>query len=398
MIVGTIVATRGEDSMVTRAQRRRLTSRRVRLRRTIVAVVAVALIAGGVSLFAVLRGSAGLPVAETPPTPSPTSTPTPTPTPTPLTAARTLLSTTTDPKACAVSFVGDGISLAPQLQTQDLRFDKLPIPRAEGRVFAGWYASPGDAAALSLPARVNGADLVSCAAREKTLYAAWTTPEANAAEDAGIPILMYHQFTRNPEGEDTWLRANYTYIGDFDAQMAYIQESGFYLPTWDELSAFIDGAVFLPKRSVIITDDDADSTWLEQAAPVVDGRNLLTTSFVITSARTEGTPNRFVLQRSHTHDMHRAGANGKGRMVNEDADTIAADLQQSAEILGAKEVVAYPFGHYDDTTKEGLRRAGFELGRTVEHGYVRVGTDKLALPVIRMNYGMTVDDLKDAIG
>ncbi|MBQ9916840.1 MAG: polysaccharide deacetylase family protein [Microbacterium sp.] len=384
--------------MVTRAQRRRLTSRRVRLRRTIVAVVAVALIAGGVSLFAVLRGSTGLPVAETPPTPSPTSTPTPTPTPTPLTAAQQLLSTTTDAGACAVSFAGEGIALDPQLQTQDLRFDKLPIPRAEGRVFAGWYASAADAAALTLTARVNGADLVACTGREKTLYAAWTTPEANAAEDAGIPILMYHQFTRNPEGEDNWLRANYTYIGDFDAQMAYIQQSGFYLPTWDELSAFIDGALFLPKHSVIITDDDADSTWLEQAAPVVDGRNLLTTSFVITSARTEGTPNRFVLQRSHTHDMHRAGANGKGRMVNDDADTIAADLEQSAAILGAKEVVAYPFGHYDETTKEGVRRAGFELGRTIEHGYVHVGTDKLALPVIRMNYGMTVDDLRDAIG
>ncbi|MFX7029420.1 hypothetical protein ABTH93_21005, partial [Acinetobacter baumannii] len=77
---------------------------------------------------------------------------------------------------------------------------------------------------------------------------AWTTPEKNAAEDAGIPILMYHQFTRNPEGEDGWLRANYTYIGDFDAQMAYIQQSAFYLPTWDELSAFIDGALFLPRH------------------------------------------------------------------------------------------------------------------------------------------------------
>jgi hypothetical protein len=382
--------------MVTRAQRRRRASRRVRLRRTIAAVIAVVLIVGAVGALALLRESSGRPVAET--EPSSPSTPSPTPTATPLTAAQKLLSTTSDPKACAVSFAGDGIAADPQLQTQDARYGKLPIPRSDGRVFAGWYTSAADASAMSVGARVNGADLVTCSDRQQTLHAAWTTPAANAAEDAGIPILMYHQFTRKPEGEDTWLRANYTYIGDFDAQMAYIQESAFYLPTWDELSAFIDGALFLPKRSVIITDDDADITWLEQAAPVVDARHLLTTSFVITSARTEGAPNRFVLQRSHTHDMHRAGANGKGRMVNDDADTIAADLEQSAAILGAKEVVAYPFGHYDDTTKEGLRRAGFEMGRTVEHGYVRLGTDKLALPVIRMNYGMTVEDLKNAIG
>ncbi|WP_230005976.1 polysaccharide deacetylase family protein [Microbacterium sp. Bi128] len=384
--------------MVTRAQRRRQASRRVRLRRTIAVVIAVAVVAGGVTVFAVARGSSSPPVADADSTIAPTPSDTPTPTPTPLTPAQALLATTTDPKACAVSFAGDGIVLDPQLQTQDVRYEKLPLPRAEGRVFAGWYDTPANASALTLPARINGADLVTCTDRQRTLHAAWTTPEANAAEDAGIPILMYHQFTRKPEGEDGWLRGNYAYVGDFDAQMAYIQESGFYLPTWDEVSAFIDGALFLPKRSVVITDDDADSSWLELAAPIVDGRNLLTTSFVITSARSEGTPNRFVLQRSHTHDMHRAGANGKGRMVNDDADTIAADLQQSAAILGAKEVVAYPFGHYDDTTKEGLRRAGFELGRTIEPGYVRIGTDKLALPVIRINYGMSVDDLKAAIG
>jgi hypothetical protein len=379
----------------TRAQHRRRATRRVRLRRTIVAAVAMVVVVGGVTAFALTRGAPD-PTADA--TSSPVVEDTPTPTPTPKTASEQLLASTTDPKACAVSFSGDGIALAPQLQTQDALYAALPLPQADGRVFAGWYDTAADAAAMTLPARVNGADLVSCTAQEKTLYAGWTTPEANAAEEASIPILMYHQFTTKPEGEDNWLRLNYAYIGDFDAQMAHIQESGFYLPTWDELSAFIDGKVFLPKHSVIITDDDADSTWLELAAPVVDKRHLLTTSFVITSARTEPTPNRFVLQRSHTHDMHRAGDNGKGRMVNEDAATIAADLEQSAKILGAKEVVAYPFGHYNDTTKEGVREAGFELGRTIEHGYVRIGTDKLALPVIRMNYGMTVDDLKDAIG
>lgn len=381
----------------TRADRRRRANRRVRARRTLVATVAVALIVGAVATVALTRGPVP-PDGSAAATAALSPTPTPTPTPTSLTPAERLLATTTDPHACAVSFVGDAIALNPELQTQGVRYADLPLPRAEGRVFAGWYPTAADARALTPSTRVNGADLVACTDREQVLHAGWTSPEANAAEDAGIPILMYHQFTRKPEGEDNWLRGNYAYIGDFDAQMAYIQASGFYLPTWDELSAFIDGKLLLPKHSVIITDDDADSTWLELAAPIVDERGLLTTSFVITSSRTEPTPDRFVQQRSHTHDMHRAGADGKGRMVNEDADTIAADLERSAQILGAKEVVAYPFGHYNETTREGVRRAGFELGRTIEHGYVRVGTDKLALPVIRVDYGMTVEDLKAEIG
>ncbi|MCD2168689.1 polysaccharide deacetylase family protein [Microbacterium sp. JC 701] len=381
----------------TRVAQRRRTSRAVRRRRSVVAaVLSVVLIATGVTALAVTRGAAR-PEAGSSPT-AENSTPAGTPTQTPLTPAEQLLATATDPNACAVSFEGDSLALAPQLQIIGARYEALPLPAQPGRVFAGWYADAGAASTLSLKERINGADLVSCTDRRRTLHAGWTTPEANAAEQTQLPILMYHQFTQKPGGEDGWLRLNYADIGDFDAQMAYVQDGGFYLPTWDEVSAFIDGRLFLPKRSVVVTDDDADSSWLDLAAPIVAARGVLTTSFVITSARTAPAPNPFVLQRSHTHDMHRAGANGRGRMVNDDAATIAADLEQSAQILGAKEVVAYPYGHYDDTTKEGVRQAGFDLGRTIEHGYVRIGTDKLALPVIRVNYGMTVDDLRASIG
>lgn len=355
-----------------------------------------AALAVGAGAFVLTRPAASAPVATEAPAALPS--PRPTPAPTPPTPAEELLATTTDPAACAVSFDGEGIASPPQLQTAGTLYRGLPIPRAEGRVFAGWYASAADAAASAIPGRVNGADLVACNDRQITLHGAWKTPAENAAEDAGIPILMYHQFTTKPEGESGWLRLNYAYVGDFDAHMAYIADNGFYLPTWDELSAFIDGALFLPEHSVIITDDDADSTWLELAAPIVHGRGLLTTSFVITSARAEPTPNPFVLQRSHTHDMHRAGADGDGRMVNEGADVIAADLTQSAQILGAAEVMAYPFGHYNDTAKQGVAQAGFELARTIEQGYVRIGADKLALPCIRINYGMGVDALAQLIG
>lgn len=378
---------------------RRATARARRRGRVLVVcagVVVVAVVVGVVATFAITRGAAAGQSHAAPPTPAPSVTSTPTPTP--LTAAEALLATTTDAAACAVTFTGEGIALDPQLQTQGTLFAGLPIPRQDGRVFAGWYATQADAGGFQVAGRVNGADVVACTERQVTLHAAWKTPEENASEDAGIPILMYHQFTTKPEGEPGWLRLNYAFIGDFDAHMAYIADNGFYLPTWDELSAFIDAALFLPEHSVIITDDDADSTWLELAAPIVHGRGLLTTSFVITSARTEPSPNPFVLQRSHTHDMHRAGADGDGRMVNEPADVIAADLDQSAQILGAKEVVAYPFGHYDDEAKRGVAQAGFELARTIEQGYVRIGQDKLALPCIRINYGMGVDALAGLIG
>jgi hypothetical protein len=38
------------------------------------------------------------------------------------------------------------------------------------------------------------------------------------------------------------------------------------------------------------------------------------------------------------------------------------------------------------------------MARTIEPGYVTIGTDKLALPVVRINYGMGLDAVVNLIG
>lgn len=370
----------------------------IRRRRLLVGVIVVLVLALVATVVVVALRALADPPAEANAS-QPSSTSTPTPTPTPLSPSEALLATTDDPAACAVSFVGEGIALDPQLQTQGVLYTDLPLPLRDGFIFAGWYATEADAAALAVPARINGAELTACADQQITLHAGWVTPEQNVETNTQVPILMYHQFTTNPEGEDHWLRGNYAYIGDFEAHMAYIASEGFYLPTWPELNAFVDGTLYLPPRSLIITDDDADQTWLDLAMPVVTKHQLLTTSFVITNVRQDPSPSPYVIQRSHTQNMHEAGDNGKGRMVNWSAEEIAADLEESAAVLGGvKEVVAYPYGHHNDTTKAGVAAAGFMFGRTIDWGYVSIGSDKYALPVIRVNYGTTLEDLIPDIG
>ena len=326
------------------------------------------------------------------------ATPSPTPTPTPLTPVEQLLVDADDPLACAVEFDGEGIDFEPMLQSQETLFASLPIPARDGMAFGGWYTSAEAATAFEAASRINGSDPVTCDDQRLTLHGSWMTAEENAATDTEVPILMYHQFTTRPEGEDGWLRGNYAYIGDFQAHMEHIGSTGFYLPTWDELAAFIDGRLHLPPRSVIITADDADQTWLDLAVPVVTENKVIATSFMVTAYRQDPAPSPYVLRRSHTHDMHEAGEDGRGRMANWSADEIAADLNASADVLGVREVVAYPYGHYNDTTKQGVAQAGFEMGRTIEPGKVRIGTDKLALPVVRIDYGMGIDALIARIG
>ncbi|WP_341945043.1 polysaccharide deacetylase family protein [Microbacterium sp. LWH11-1.2] len=370
--------------------------RRVSVLAVIVSAAVVLLGGGAVAAFVWTNGT---PNGQKPAA-TETEKPLPTPEsePEPLSPAEQLLADADNPLACAVSFAGDGVVQDPMLQWQNGLYQSLPIPAADGRVFAGWYATADDAAAFSPEARINGADPVTCTDQQIELHGAWKTPEENVAANTQVPILMYHQFTTNPDGESGWLRGNYAYIGDFDAQMNHIATTGFYLPTWDELSAFIDGRLFLPPRSVIITDDDADQTWFDLAAPLVEKYELLTTSFMVTAYRSDPPPSIYVLRRSHTHDMHQAGANGQGRIVNWTPDEVAADLNMSGDILGVREVIAYPFGHYNDTAKQGVLQAGYEMARTIEPGYVVIGTDKLALPVVRIDYGMGLDALIKRIG
>ncbi|WP_439594255.1 polysaccharide deacetylase family protein [Microbacterium sp.] len=375
-------------------------SQRRRGRRAIVVAIvatAVVLVGGTVAATAIAGRLPLSAVAAASGTPAPSVTPTPIATP--LSPQEQLLADSGDPNACAVTFAGDGITDAPLLETQGSLYANLPIPSGDGLVFAGWYATPEDATSHAIPGRVNGADAVTCTDQQTTLYGAWMTPEENAAAATRVPILMYHQFTTKPEGESGWLRGNYAYIGDFEQHMDHIASTGFYLPTWDELSAFIDGRLYLPNHSVIVTDDDCDISWLQMGIPIVVEKKVLTTAFCITIDGTGPSPSEYVQQRSHTHDMHRAGADGQGRITTLTVPEIVADMEASAAALGGvKQVMAYPFGHYNDTAKEGLRQAGFEMARTIEPGYVTIGTDKLAMPTVRINYGMGLDALVNLIG
>ena len=304
-----------------------------------------------------------------------------------------------EPDQCIVKFAGPDIRVGSEQQLIGTLYDGLPIPTRGGEVFTGWYRTAAGAASVDQLDRVNGAQVVACPMGSETLYGGWMTSAAVAAQNVGVPILMYHQFTENPAGNNGRLKANYDYIGAFQDNVAYLSQKRFYLPTWDELSAFIDGKLYLPHHSVIVTDDDADPTWETMGVPIVTRYKVLTTSFVITRYRQAPSPSVYVMQRSHTNDMHSAGADGKGKMVNFTVPQIVSDLDTSVQILGgARQVLAYPMGDFNATAEQGLREAGFEMAVTTQHGYVHAGTAKLELPRMRMSYGMTQQQFIDIVG
>ena len=212
---------------------------------------------------------------------------------------------------------------------------------------------------------------------------------ATTSSKSGLPVLMYHFFyDKNvSSGKDN----NYMEISDFEDQIKYLTDNNFYFPTWQEVEDYIDGKINLPSKSVVITVDDGDDSFFELAVPIIQKYNAKATSFVITSWYGYRANNKQanISYQSHSDCMHE-GANGKGVMLSWSYDKILEDVKQSSQTLGGSIVFCYPFGHYNDLDKRVLKDAGYRLAFTTEGGRVYKGSDKFALPRVRMSKGVSL--------
>jgi hypothetical protein len=277
-------------------------------------------------------------------------------------------------------------------------YGELPIPENselvvpdKNLVFSGWFSQPEGGQRVG-----SGTDIIC----DSFLYGRWITKNENEKADVQVPILMYHYFTKN--SKDSGINANFQLASDFDHQMKYLYNNNYYYPSWKELSAFIDGKLFLPNKSVMVTDDDNEISWYDIGVPIINKYKVFSTMFCITGSwweTREKSPSKYVMERSHTNGMH-SPENGNfiGYMIGLPSGTIAKDLEESAKKLHFKEVLAYPAGEYNDEVKKGLRQAGFEMAVTTEPGFVKAGSIKLELPRQRMSYGQSLEAFKSSLG
>jgi peptidoglycan/xylan/chitin deacetylase (PgdA/CDA1 family) len=275
-----------------------------------------------------------------------------------------------------------------QIVMDGTRFGPLPVPAKEGYVFDGWRSNEGT--------RVGETSFMSFE-KDTKLTAAYI-PAAENADPRGLPILMYHWFY-DPAAGETSGNANWMNIQDFEAQMAYLTENAYYYPSWSEVYAFIMGTTTLPAKSVVVSDDDCMDSFRNMAIPIIEKYKVYATSFMITDwpddqNRTfvaEHTSENLIF-RSHSSFLHVRDSEGWGLVHSWSYGDILADTQSSVEILGAAQVYCYPFGHYNDNIQNALRELGFKMAVTIENRRAYVGDDPLALPRVRMNEGVTMDE------
>ena len=213
--------------------------------------------------------------------------------------------------------------------------------------------------------------------------------EITSKLENGLPVLMYHFFYDEKSGEKG-ADSNFMEVSKFEEQIKYLKDNNFYFPTWEEVEDYVIKGDVLPEKSIVITVDDGNPTYFKYAVPIIKKYNVRATSFVVTSWLSENQLSEYkefsnLIFESHSHDMHRAGSNGKGRIMTSSHDKIVEDVTISSDIIGKSTVFCYPFGHVNDNAKKALKDAEYTLDFTTKYGRVKPGMDPLELPRIRMS-------------
>ncbi len=219
----------------------------------------------------------------------------------------------------------------------------------------------------------------------------------------GIPVLMYHWFYDDTKGEKPGEKNSHNYIAktEFEKQMKYLKDNNYYYPTWQELIDYIDKKIDLPKKSIILTDDDCLQSFFDVALPVFQKYEVPFTSFCITKRSNwqKYVGEKYLTFQSHTDKLHQRICKGSwdGAVMCKDYNTINADIKTSVEKVKNSDSFAYPFGHYNDNTIKALKANGIKLAFTIKEGQVKRGANKYKLPRVRISRWTSLSTFKNIV-
>ncbi len=246
----------------------------------------------------------------------------------------------------------------------------------------------------------------------RDLSDAWSHPVYYSDK---VAVLMYHHLEETPSPGLSTLA-----VRDFDEQMRLLKENGFSILSMEQYAGYMLEGAPVPDNAVLLTFDDGYESFYAHAYPILRKYEFPAANFVIVAPIDDrsrpGIPKltweqmremqaagmRFY---SHTYDSHRLGPidsdghegavlahalylSDQGRMettaeyVRRIADDLAlAERRLAEELPGARGIVAFPYGEYDQAgLLEVLRKLGIELTFTTFEG-INTRSDRLGLRI-----------------
>lgn len=198
-----------------------------------------------------------------------------------------------------------------------------------------------------------------------------------------IAVINYHYVISLEAGEKKDCQQSICLTDtQYDEQMKYLKDNGYYTATMEDLDLWIDKKINLPEKTVVITIDDG--WFVKRNIEILEKYDLHATLFLIGSlASPDAYKSNNLEIHSHTWNMHNLGEcpiKRGGAILCKDKQYIVNDLKKSSDSLNGSKYFAYPFYEYNDHAIEALKEAGFKMAFAGGSRKVTQGEDKFKVP------------------
>jgi GT2 family glycosyltransferase/peptidoglycan/xylan/chitin deacetylase (PgdA/CDA1 family) len=238
-------------------------------------------------------------------------------------------------------------------------------------------------------------------------FAFWRAARASMSRERwirtthGIPVLMYHAFGEEDEGD--------RYVVSRRAmarQMRLLALLRYRVVPFEQIARALRESELPPARALAITIDDGYRDNLEVAQPILAKRGFAATIFLV-SRRIGGScdwtdegalKDRPLLSAAEIEALAGKGALFGAHTRNHCSLPDAADDEVIDEIRGSREdlerdlgkpvpTFAYPYGRLDERAVAAVREAGYAGACTVRPRLARLDDDPLLIPRIEVRAG-----------
>lgn len=192
-----------------------------------------------------------------------------------------------------------------------------------------------------------------------------------STEAVRVPILVYHIIRPSYPSDNFQIKALAQTPKVFDAQMKYLSDAKYKVITFTTLENYLNKGVPLPENPVIISLDDGWSDQYTYAFPILQKYNYTATFFVFTNPiNTRGFLTWDNLKTLRNAGMTIAAHSRSHPFLNKitnpailwnEIDGSKKSLEKNLGI--AVREFAYPFGQYNASTTDMVKKAGFASAR-----------------------------------
>ena len=205
-----------------------------------------------------------------------------------------------------------------------------------------------------------------------------------------VSVLLYHRF-----GEDKYPTTNIS-LDKFRQQLEYLRDENYRVLSMQEFRAMMDKKEPFPRKAVLITIDDAYRSIYEHAFPLLVEFEYPFTLFANVSPLYSDLPgfmNWEMLEEmraagvtiaNHSYFHPRLGRPQQGQTRAQYAAWVRRDLEKAQLALSdhdmASDLLAYPYGEYNETVLQVARELGFALMFAQDEGGVDERTDPQRIP------------------